>query len=50
MAQTSVVEREKQESSVKHQLPPTTVLRLLTNAYEPDPRVRQEALLWMTAG
>jgi glycosyltransferase involved in cell wall biosynthesis len=34
----------EQNSEVENSLPSPTVLMLLTNAYDPDPRVRQEAL------
>lgn len=43
-AETGVV------SGMQEKLPPTTILMLLTNAYEPDPRVRQEALSLMKMG
>src|ERR1022692_4051993 len=34
----------------QHSTKPTTVLMLLTNAYDPDPRVRQEALTLLAMG
>jgi len=36
--------RAKQKPAAKGKSQPSTVLMLLTNAYDPDPRVRQEAL------
>jgi glycosyltransferase involved in cell wall biosynthesis len=42
--------RAKQVSAAKSKSQPSTVLMLLTNAYDPDPRVRQEALTLIGMG
>lgn len=44
MTQKGSEEIENQVRSVEQKLPATSILMLLTNAYDPDPRVRQEAL------
>ncbi len=41
---------ERRESGVKSTVNPPTILMLLTNAYDPDPRVRQEALALIGMG
>jgi len=40
----------KSNDAGKGRLPPATILMLLTNAYDPDPRVRQEALALIAMG
>ena len=43
-------DEDKPRNERESQLPPATILMLLSNAYDPDPRVRQEALALLAMG